>query len=285
MASLKNTTINGALQIANGTIAQRPGSPTAGMIRFNTDLKDIESYNGTSWVRPAFNTIPIVRDGLILYYDGSKYITEAWDDNSWVDLAGVANGTYSGSPVWVPTAGGAIDFNGTSAYIDTGKTLINESPGIGVGNVSFTLECWVYVRSSAGTTTTANAIMGSASDYGVGIQVGINGSFPRFNYMARNSSNHYSSDFNYFTWTYTALSRIAGVSNITYLNGVADASSPSGDFQVASSSVGNFQIGYCSPRVPQYFDGLIGEVRVYNRGLSATEISNNFNATRSRYGV
>lgn len=32
-----------------GTTAQRPGSPTTGMIRFNTDLITAEGYNGTAW--------------------------------------------------------------------------------------------------------------------------------------------------------------------------------------------------------------------------------------------
>ena len=31
--------------------------------------------------------------------------------------------------------------------------------------------------------------------------------------------------------------------------------------------------------------GNIGQVRIYNRGLTATEVSQNFNATRSKYGV
>ena len=35
--------------IPSGTTAQRPGSPAAGMIRFNTDLASFEQYNGTAW--------------------------------------------------------------------------------------------------------------------------------------------------------------------------------------------------------------------------------------------
>jgi hypothetical protein len=52
MATLKNTTINdtGFIRLPVGTTAQRPGSPVAGMIRFNTSLSIIEFYNGSSWV-------------------------------------------------------------------------------------------------------------------------------------------------------------------------------------------------------------------------------------------
>jgi hypothetical protein len=48
-----NTTINdtGYLQLPAGTTAQRPGSPVAGMVRFNTQLNATEYYNGTYWLQ------------------------------------------------------------------------------------------------------------------------------------------------------------------------------------------------------------------------------------------
>ena len=53
MATLKNTTIDdtGYIQLPVGTTAQRPASPTAGMIRFNTSLSYVEIYNTTyGWI-------------------------------------------------------------------------------------------------------------------------------------------------------------------------------------------------------------------------------------------
>lgn len=35
--------------LPKGSTAQRPGSPAAGMIRYNTDLNGFEGYNGTAW--------------------------------------------------------------------------------------------------------------------------------------------------------------------------------------------------------------------------------------------
>ena len=54
MATLKNTEINdtGYIRLPAGSTAQRPGSPTAGMIRYNTDLGRTEYYNGSSWIEP-----------------------------------------------------------------------------------------------------------------------------------------------------------------------------------------------------------------------------------------
>jgi hypothetical protein len=39
-----------ATMVAVGTTAQRPGSPSQGMIRFNTTTNKFEGYDGTSWV-------------------------------------------------------------------------------------------------------------------------------------------------------------------------------------------------------------------------------------------
>jgi hypothetical protein len=38
-----------AIKIASGTTAQRPGSPAAGQLRYNSSLNKFEGYNGTAW--------------------------------------------------------------------------------------------------------------------------------------------------------------------------------------------------------------------------------------------
>lgn len=57
MATLKNTTINstGYIALPSGTTAQRPASPVAGMMRFNTTFSRNEFYNGTTWVVQGYN--------------------------------------------------------------------------------------------------------------------------------------------------------------------------------------------------------------------------------------
>ncbi|RYF18862.1 MAG: hypothetical protein EOO77_10730, partial [Oxalobacteraceae bacterium] len=43
----------GYLQVASGTTAQRPSSPVAGMIRYNTDTSSFEYYQVNTWVNMA----------------------------------------------------------------------------------------------------------------------------------------------------------------------------------------------------------------------------------------
>ena len=52
MATLKNLTINdtGHIQLPTGTTGERPGSPTVGMVRFNTTTTSVEVYTAAGWV-------------------------------------------------------------------------------------------------------------------------------------------------------------------------------------------------------------------------------------------
>jgi len=52
-----NNTSTGYFRVSVGTTAQRPGSPTQGMIRFNTTEGCFEGYTGSSWVNMSPVTI------------------------------------------------------------------------------------------------------------------------------------------------------------------------------------------------------------------------------------
>ena len=56
MANLQTTITASYAQPAIGTTAQRPGSPSVGAMRYNTDLKYTEIYNGSSWTRFTHST-------------------------------------------------------------------------------------------------------------------------------------------------------------------------------------------------------------------------------------
>lgn len=278
MATFKNTTIDKALTIARGTIAQRPPSPQTGMIRWNTDLDSFEYYNGSSWIDPDTGSPPICKKGNILHYNGGNRVTSIW-----VDRSGRRDATANNSPTWSTSNGGILEFNGSNQWLDTGNnyTASDELP---VGNNPYTIEAWIYVRSSQGSTTDADGIIGHGSSYGIGIQVGETGGSPRINYGARSTSNFYGNTFSYNTWFHTIWSRNSSNTKL-WENGTLVVNSNTTSYNIGSTPTNNMQIGYCGPRVSGYFDGYIGEVRLYNFALSEDQALNNFNATRSRYGV
>jgi hypothetical protein len=66
MAQLLNTTISttGFIGLPAGTTAQRPGSPAAGMIRYNTSLQQTEYYDGAAW-RSVSDSNPVATGGTV----------------------------------------------------------------------------------------------------------------------------------------------------------------------------------------------------------------------------
>ena len=73
-------------------------------------------------------------------------------------------------------------------------------------------------------------------------------------------------------------------SRYRYFNG--NLLSPSQNSGVTSTSANRFFIGAFNEGTPHsYFQGKIALVRVYNRELSSTEILQNYNATKGRYGL
>jgi len=76
---LKFTEATDYLKIPTGTTAQRPGSASAGYIRFNTTTTKIEAYDGSSWidVGPDYpftmdNTLKTM-DSALLTMDATEY--------------------------------------------------------------------------------------------------------------------------------------------------------------------------------------------------------------------
>jgi hypothetical protein len=68
-----------------------------------------------------------------------------------------------------------------------------------------------------------------------------------------------------------------------FLNGVLEATSSGA---AAATTVNQAFIGRRGDaQGDDYFGGLIGSVKDYNRALTDAEVLNNFNATRWRFGV
>jgi hypothetical protein len=77
------------------------------------------------------------------------------------------------------------------------------------------------------------------------------------------------------TWTSTSVSG--------YLNGIQFGVTTS---YTASGTTSTFAIGgYISPLGTQVFTGNIPQVSIYNRALSASEVLQNYNTTKTRFGL
>lgn len=72
---------NTAIKVCDGTTAQRPGSPAAGMFRYNTTTNEFEGYSGSS---PSWGSI-----------GGSGGATGTGSDTAFLNFGQTVTGSYS----------------------------------------------------------------------------------------------------------------------------------------------------------------------------------------------
>ena len=221
----------------------------------------------------------IVENGLVLYLDAANRRSYAGSGTSWTDVSGNGNtGTLTNGPTFDGANGGSIVFDGTNDFI--APTGLTDTFWQGNWTVSF----WVNFD----TLNTTNG-----SNDKTLIQHGTSTTRNGLHLTQRNSRIHFglfSDDLQATTVLITGnwYNVVFTLNNSTrvkqnYLNGSLDNSHTGGGAYTGTGS--NTRIGGVVLSFGLYFDGFMSSCNVYNRVLTATEILQNFNATRSRFGV
>ena len=119
MATLQSSTFTD-LTLPQGTTAERPGSPTNGMVRFNTSFSLLEFYDGTNW-RPvtgysagtigAGGTITKVNNNIVHSFTSVGAATFTPSFNGFVQVLVVAGGGAPGGGWAGGGGGGGMIFN------------------------------------------------------------------------------------------------------------------------------------------------------------------------------
>ena len=80
------------------------------------------------------------------------------------------------------------------------------------------------------------------------------------------------------TWVHACVS-VTGTTASRYINGVLQGTSTVASLSLAEDS----DIGYYGWTGAYYLNGQIGQLRIYNKALSATEVLQNYNATKTNF--
>ena len=212
----------------------------------------------------------------------SMHGTITLTDNSWKDLWGGHNGTFTsfgGSgrrSIWESSNGGIIDFDGSASSPIT----LPATTDIQAQNVDWAWEGWFYINS--GQFSNYNYLF----SYGPPHQIAwyANELYCWFNDTDSTSSYNVSMDSGTEIptgqWTHAVISRINNTWKM-YLNGV-EVSSMTTTFTVANSSTAPTIGSYSTSSY--FLNGKIGETRIYKgSGLTAAEVEHNYNTTKERY--
>lgn len=229
--------------------------------------RNVVNANSSNIVDPG-----IVTDGLVLHLDAGNYNSYPISGTTWYDLSGNRNnGTLTNGPTYSRDVGGAIDFDGTDDYI-----LLPTNATLTFTTGDFAFDCWFLTDA----TSNSESMFGVQS--GQTLQMSNSGS--RFFYYNSLLATGFTLKDPISTgiWYNTVITR----TNET-INGYFDAVS---QFTITSNTVTHDFSGAGIGRrtiSPAGFNwnGKIALVRIYRRGLSPTEVAQNFNANRARFNI
>jgi hypothetical protein len=208
---------------------------------------------------------------LLLDLDAGDSASYPGTGTTWTDLSGKGrNGTIT-SPSYSASDGGSIVFNGTSTRVDYSLIAISNFTCVSWFKPAINNEYQEIFAGSDGASGPNNNQLRLAPSGAIEIAL---------NNAGVSLSPSTSGQITAGAWHQIAWVR-SGSSISIYKNGTA-ISSGSSSAQLTLVNIGaQFIIG--SPAF--FFKGHLSVARIYDRALSAAEVSQDFNALRGRYGI
>ena len=241
----------------------------------------------------AFSNGPkIITDGLVLSlsaFDRNSYVSGS---TTWNDVSGRGNnGTLVNGPTFNSDGGGCIVYDGINDLVNTSYST--------QGGTEFSTEVVFKTTTTYNTSQYYNcpSICGTAQgggisgDWLIAVKNGFLISYDELTGGANNIDlNVYVSNNN---WYYVQVTKTTSGIVTYYLNGVkistlSGRTSPLRTTSLTSTIYGtSWMVGSAFWTESEYrnFDGKIAFNRFYNRALSAQEVLQNYNATKSRFGL
>ena len=184
------------------------------------------------------------------------------------ELQPANNGTINGATWTDGKYNPALSFDGVNDYVE-----VPDSPSLDLTG-ALSVEAWVYIRNMA----SANYIVSKGNDDKVNGQYGILLSNNQFSFHMYEGDHRYILGSNATTqkW-YHVVGTWDGTTMKLYINGFLNSSGTWAGSLTPNNL--NLQIGRLGkPNWMYQFDGIIDEVRIYNRALSAAEILKHYQA-------
>ena len=231
----------------------------------------------------------IVTDGLVLALDAANTKSYPGSGSTWKDLSGNgSDGTITGATF---NSDGYFDFDGTNDdVVNTGTSFLKTNDNI-------TLEAFINHDSNSGSHFFLYEGEGDGFGGNVEFHFFVENGYLKASFITSGNgidgggsgipaSAITAGEWNYAAVTYSNLSTASGASSKLYLNGVEIDSDTGATVDIASMPTSSFLIGRpFSTLLGRRYNGQVAAVKVYNRALSASEIQQNFNALRGRFGI
>ena len=304
----------------NGTsdiIALNTGAATLGVwhhcafvINYTAGTKTVTPYldgvsNGSTSTTNAFpngaanlfigrrNTWPVTDSGTLYLQDIRVYSTIKYTANFIPPIPN--NGTLTNGPTYSSANGGSIVFDGTNDYATAPLSSQFE-----FGTGEFTVEAWVNLAS---VSIVSSRILGIGDGANGGAPLtytgwsfnvtNLSGTIYLYFYRFDGTETFYRvviPSFSTNQWFHFVATRNASNTLTLYSNGVAISTTASVTQSYNSVNSQPLYLGAIfegsGGASTKYLNGRISNARIYKgKALTEAEIQQNFNATRSRYGI
>jgi hypothetical protein len=221
----------------------------------------------------------IVEDGLVLALDAGNTKSYPGSGTTWTDLSGNGNnGTLTNGPTYSSSNGGSIVFDGSNDYVSTNYTATFQD---------FTL-CGFVKADNPNGKTWEDIIDSYDLDSSDWCRITLYQGKPSLEIDANSSrSSVTSSTIATADQWYHIVGVRSGTTGYLYINGILNKQNSVTGNVISADTDSQFFIGNISrpTSLSEGWNGNIAQVSIYNRALTASEIQQNFNATRSRFGI
>jgi len=247
----------------------------------NTNTPTISPTNTQSPTPSSTSNAPVTSN-LVLYYDPSNPSSYPGSGTIVNDLSG---NNLSGSLSNVTYTSPAFNFNGTNSTISVADNALLE-PGSG----DWTMEAWVNHSVIAGASRIifAKTDGGGAEDWGYGLRTSsVGATFGEIGNGGVTSIQSNTSTLTTNVWyqVVAVWTNVATNNFELFINSVSQGSK-SHSFTSVKNTTSPLYIGsFNNGQFAQWLNGKVGIVRLYNSALNSSQVTQNFNADKSKYGL
>jgi hypothetical protein len=244
---------------------------------YNRALSPFEVYQNYNSTKGRFGIPDIVTSGLTLNLDAGNpysYNPLITGSTTWTDVSDNGNnGTLINGTFY---SGGTMIFDGVDNYIDASKFSLGKNFTIDMflkPSTNTAGQCFIGKHDSSGGNY---LVLGYYAGYHVRIYTQFTESIP------------ITLNWQHIVLTVETLSTTTNINlyrdGVLLYNNTFTVTLPDGwDTTGKDFSIGQDWDGVSSPS--DFFNGNIGTTKIYNRVLTISEVQQNFNALRGRYGI
>lgn len=217
-------------------------------------------------------TNPVVTTNLVMNLDASNPSSYSGSGTTWTDISGSSNnGTLVNSPTFNTANGGSIVFDGTDDHVTT--SLLPTK-------TEFTISVWVKLSE---TLSGDNLCVDDGAGY---LGLGFYDNSNKIRMSAFDASSKFAESTNTINTNqiYNFVGTYKGNDNVKlYINGSFDSQSG------AALSVTGIGANTTPLKLFKngsfYAKGNLYQILLYSRAITASEVLQNFNATKSKFGL